>query len=126
MFSLVMIALGALGGVAIGRARTVRFRRRALIGWCCLPVAFASVVVAYLGLKSGEAFATWPLLWVGMLIGVPSGIFALGAGLGFWGGGERSQAGATKAGGLPAKERPTPTESLLSSRKQMSVFGGYR
>lgn len=98
MFSLVMIALGALGGVAIGRARTVPFRRRALIGWCCLPVAFASVVVAYLGLKSGEAFATWPLLWVGMLIGVPSGIFALGAGLGFWGG-RRAQSGRGDQGG---------------------------
>jgi hypothetical protein len=94
VFSLVMIALvvGALGGAAIGRARTARFRRRALIGWCCLPVAFASVFVAYLGLKSGEAFATLPLLWVGMLIGVPSGIFALGAGLGFWVG-RRAQSG---------------------------------
>ncbi|WP_426020358.1 hypothetical protein [Brevundimonas sp. DWR2-3-1b1] len=27
--------------------------------------------------------------------------------------GERSQAGATKAGGLPANEQQTPTESLL-------------
>lgn len=94
MFSLVMIALavGAFGGVAIARARTARFRRCALIGWCCLPLAFASAIVAYLGLKSGEAFATWPLLWVGMLIGVPSVLFALGAGLGFWGG-RRAQSG---------------------------------
>lgn len=94
MFSLVMIALvvGALGGVAIARARTARFRMRALIGWCCLPLAFASVVVGYLGLKSGEAFGTWPLLWVGMLIGVPGVLFALAAGLGFWGG-RRAQSG---------------------------------
>ena len=94
MFSLVMIALfmGALGGVVIGRVRTARFRRRAMIVWCCLPLASASVVVAYLGLKSGEAFATWPLLWVGMLIGVPGVLFALAAGLGFWGG-RRAQSG---------------------------------
>lgn len=94
MFSLVVIAfvVGTLGGVAIARARTARYRRRALIGWCCLPLAFASVVVGFLGLKSGEAFATWPVLWVGMLIGGPGVLFALGAGLGFWGG-RRTQSG---------------------------------
>ena len=88
MFSLVLIAIvvGVMGGLAMSFARTARFRRRALIGWCCLPAAFALVIVAYLGLKSGEAFATWPLLWVGMLIGVPSVLFALSAGLGFWAG----------------------------------------
>ena len=62
-----------------------------MTGWCCLPLALASVVVAYLGFKSGEAFATWPLLWVGMLIGAGE-IFALAAGLGFWGG-RRAQSG---------------------------------
>jgi len=88
MFSLVLIAIvvGIMGGLAISFARTARFRRRALICWCCLPAAFALILVAYLGLKSGEAFATWPLLWVGVLIGVPSVLFALSAGLGFWAG----------------------------------------
>ncbi|MNS40121.1 hypothetical protein D3C71_1178870 [compost metagenome] len=88
MFSLVLIAIvvGIMGGLAISFARTAPSRRRALIGWCSLPSAFALIIVAYLGLKSGEAFATWPLLWVGMLISVPSVLFALSAGLGFWAG----------------------------------------
>lgn len=88
MFSLVLIAIvvGIMGGLAISFVSTARFRRRALIGWCCLPAAFALIIVVYLGLKSGEAFATWPLLWVGMLISVPSLLFALSAGLGFWAG----------------------------------------
>ena len=88
MFSLVLIAivLGIMGGLAISFARTARFRRRALIGWCCLPAAFALIIVAYLGLKSGGAFATWPLLWVGILLSVPSVLFALSAALRFWAG----------------------------------------
>jgi len=88
MVSLVLIAIvvGVMGGLAISFLRTARFRRRTLIGWCCLPTAFALVIVAYLGLKSGEAFAAWPLLWVGVLVGVPSVLFALSAGLGFWAG----------------------------------------
>ena len=88
MFSLVLIAIvvGIMGGLAISFARTARFRRRALICWCCLPGAFALILVAYLGLKSGEAFATWPLLWVGILLVVPSVLFTLSAGLGFWAG----------------------------------------
>ncbi len=88
MFSLVLIAIvvGVIGGLTISFAHTARFRRRALIGWCCLPAAFALVIVVYIGLKSGEAFATWPLLWVGVVIGVPSVLFALSAGLGFWAG----------------------------------------
>lgn len=88
MFSLVLIAIvvGIMGGLAISFARTARFRRRALTGWCCLPAASALIIVAYFGLKSGEAFATWPLLWVGTLVSVPSLLFALSAGLGFWAG----------------------------------------
>lgn len=97
MFSLVLIAIvvGIMGGLAISFARTAPSRRRALIGWCSLPSAFALIIVAYLGLKSGEAFATWPLLWVGMLISVPSVLFALSAGLGFWLAGWRGHPGAT-------------------------------
>lgn len=85
MFSLVLIAVvvGAMGGLAISLARTPRLRRRALIAWCCLPPASALIVLVYIGLGSGEAFAEWPLLWVGLLIGFPIVIFALSAGLGF-------------------------------------------
>lgn len=85
MFVLVVIAVivGALGGLAISRVRTARVRRRALIGWCCLPVAVALVVVVYIGLISGAAFATWPLPWVGLLVSVPVLLFALGGVLGF-------------------------------------------
>lgn len=89
MFALIF---GVVGGLAISFARSASFRRYALAGWCCLPSVLALVTVGYLGLKSGEAFATWPLLWVGILMGVPSVLFVVGAGLGFWGG-RRAQLG---------------------------------
>lgn len=89
MFALIV---GLVGGLAISFARSASFRRSALVGWCCLPLVLALVTVGYLGLKSGEAFATWPLLWVGILMGVPSVLFAVGAGLGFWSG-RRAQVG---------------------------------
>lgn len=94
MLALVMFALivGVVGGLAISFARSASFRLYALVGWCCLPLVLALVTVSYLGLKSGDAFATWPLLWVGILMGVPSVFFAAGAGLGSWGG-RRAQVG---------------------------------
>ena len=86
MFGLVMIAvlLGVLGGLAISLAPLGRYRRRALIVWCCSPLAISIAVMVWIGLNSKEVLATWPLLWVGLLLGIPTIIFALSAVLGFW------------------------------------------